>query len=39
MKKGLQPTVFIGVLALVLTLMVLESDIRDQKKPTTVSQK
>jgi hypothetical protein len=36
MKKGMQPTVFIGVLILLLTLMVLESDATRQNinRPT-----
>jgi hypothetical protein len=40
MKKSMQPTVFVGVLILLLTLMVLEADTTKQNtKPTTSTQK
>jgi hypothetical protein len=37
MKKGMQPTVFIAILVLLLTLMVLESDSTKQNinRPST----
>jgi hypothetical protein len=40
MKKSMQPTVFIGVLILLLTLMVLESDTsKKNTTPATAAQK
>lgn len=39
MKKSLQPTVFVGVLVLLLTLMVLEADTKQNTKPSVSAQK